>query len=305
MKAVKLRSPAKINLYLGVLGKRPDGFHELYTIFERIALFDKIVLSNRSDGKIKVTSNSRKVPKNSTNLAYRAADLLKKSFNVKDGVNIHIEKYIPVAAGLGGGSGNAAYVLKGLSKLWRLKLSDRQLQVFSERIGSDVPFFVKDYRFAIGKGRGERLKGISAIRPLWHVIVVPNKKLSTKTVYNALAWNKTASGSLRYNKSTTRSNLLTKNRVNANMLTHALRKQDLPLAQKSLFNALENSATRLCPEIKMVRNKMDSLGFKTSALSGSGPAVFGILKSRKEALVLSKKLQQENKQWQVFAVRTF
>ncbi|MFC1703234.1 4-(cytidine 5'-diphospho)-2-C-methyl-D-erythritol kinase [Candidatus Omnitrophota bacterium] len=298
MKPLTLKSPAKINLYLDVIRKRSDGYHDIYTIFERINLFDTIRFSKRSRGNITVSSSGNRIPQNGANIAYQAAQLLKEHFSISDGIRIHIQKRIPVAAGLGGGSSNAACVFEGLNRFWRLGLTQKRIQRLAERIGSDVPFFTLKSSFALGKGRGEQLKKISKLNPLWHILIVPKIALSAKAIYTALDRKK----SPKKGKAT---KMLTKSRKSANMLTYALRKHNLTLAHKYVMNTLEEPAARLCPSISKIKETMACHGVKTYALSGSGPAVFGLVNSRKEAEALKSKIQRTHKSWQVFAVRTY
>ncbi|MFC1594045.1 4-(cytidine 5'-diphospho)-2-C-methyl-D-erythritol kinase [Candidatus Omnitrophota bacterium] len=305
MRSLILKSPAKLNLYLNVIGKRRDGYHSLYSLFERIDLCDEITLTARTDSAIKISSTSSQIPSNSSNLAYTAAQLLKETLKICSGVSIRIKKRIPVAAGLGGGSSNAASVLLGLNRLWRLGLTKKDFLRFSQQIGSDVPFFVCGNRFSIATGRGEKLKNVTSMKSLWHIVVVPRRKVSTKVVYKALRWNKTKSGASSCAKMTTYTNLLTKSRDNANMLIHALDRHNLPMAQRYVFNALEKPAVRLCPSISMIKRTLSSLGVEVCALSGSGPAVFGIVNSRKEAMRICRAVKAKQKQWQVFGVRTY
>src|SRR6185436_451831 len=155
MKSITLQSPAKLNLYLKIVNKRPDGFHNLTTLFERIDLADEITLTSEASGRIRVSCDHPQVPTGPKNLVYKAAALLKQDFGIKQGVHITICKNIPVAAGLAGGSSNAATVLQGLNKLWNLKLTKTRLAAYAARIGSDVAFFLYDCSWALGTGRGE------------------------------------------------------------------------------------------------------------------------------------------------------
>ena len=187
MQSLLLKSPAKLNLTLDVLGKRSDGFHELHTLFERISLADDIKLTLNSTGKINVRCLNLHVPKDHRNLAVKIAARLQADFKVKHGVTIDIKKNIPVAAGLAGGSSNGATVLMGLNRLWQLKLSKKQMQDYAAWLGSDVAFFLYDTSFAIGEGRGEQITPINTKTKLWHVLVTPRVKMLTKLVFAALA----------------------------------------------------------------------------------------------------------------------
>ncbi|MDD5669812.1 MAG: 4-(cytidine 5'-diphospho)-2-C-methyl-D-erythritol kinase, partial [Candidatus Omnitrophica bacterium] len=180
-----LHSYAKVNLYLRVLDKREDGFHSLITLFERIDLSDKIILTPLPGRKITLSCNRKDLACDSSNLAYRSARLLQDTFDVPRGVNIKLIKKIPIGSGMGGGSSNAASVLMGLNRLWRLRLTTRRLADLGARIGSDVPFFVYNVPFAAATGRGERIIPLDGLRKtkLYHFLAVPRLHVSTPVVY--------------------------------------------------------------------------------------------------------------------------
>src|SRR3989339_1839042 len=144
---VRVLSYAKLNLYLEILDKRPDGYHNLETIFERVSLADEIVIKRAPGNSIKIETDSPDIPKGSGNLAYQAAEFLKKNFGIFAGLVIKIKKRIPVGAGLGGGSSNAANTLLGLNYLWDLGLRAEELKEYASRLGSDVAFFIEDVSF--------------------------------------------------------------------------------------------------------------------------------------------------------------
>ena len=153
---LKVSSYAKLNLYLEILDKRPDGYHNLRTVFERISLSDTIILKEIDSPEIRIISDSKDIPRDSRNLAYKAAEIIKEDLGISKGVEIRIKKIIPVGAGLGGGSSNAASVLLGLNRLWRLGLSRGRLLGYAARLGSDVSFFIYNCPYAIGVSRGKR-----------------------------------------------------------------------------------------------------------------------------------------------------
>jgi 4-diphosphocytidyl-2-C-methyl-D-erythritol kinase len=285
-----LHSYAKLNLYLEVLNKRKDSYHNLRTIFERINLCDTIILKPRRDKEIKITCNSPDVPQDKTNLAYRSAKLLQDNFNIDRGVDIKIIKRIPAAAGLGGGSSNAATVLMGLGRLWRLNLSKQKLAYFSRKLGSDVPFFIYNIPFAQGSSRGDRISPLTMLnnKRFWHIIVVPKIKVSTPQIYKK--WD-------TYSR-------LTRGKSSVRLLYLALKKNDLSGLGEVLFNSLEAITTRLYPEVSLVKEEFSRLGLKSILMSGSGPAVFGIVSSRKEAVSLCKQLQGTKQFWSAFVART-
>lgn len=288
-----LKSYAKINLFLLVNGLRKDAFHDITTLFERISLYDTISIKLRRDKKINIISASKDIPLDSSNLALRSAKLLQDKFQVNRGADIEIIKRIPVGAGLGGGSSNAAYVLLGLNRLWKLRLSRDRLAELAAEIGSDAAFFIYGCRFALGRGRGENIEPLGTLRDLrlWHILVVPKIHVSTPLIYKG--WDRLKAKKVG----------LTKPKYNVKILTLALINNDPVGITKALFNSLEPVTFGLYPEVKQVKERLLQLGVNSALMSGSGPAVVGITSSRKEALLLSKQLQQENSSWRVFPVK--
>jgi len=291
---VVLLSYAKLNLYLEVLNKRADGYHNIKTLFERIDLADKISLKPAPGGTITITSNSRSIPKDKRNFAYQAAELLKKHYAVKEGLRIHIEKNIPVGAGLGGGSSNAAAVLVGLNKLWNLGLSRKRLVDLAKKIGSDVSFFVYDAPFALATGRGEKIKIVNSLKGhrFWHILAVPRFEVSTPVIYRG--WDR-----LKDNAKVR----LTRPKLDVKILISRVRKKLFLSSNSGFYNGLEIVAAKKYPELISLKNKLRSLGLKKILMSGSGPALFSIVSSRKEAAVKFKQLKSF-RFWRVFVTKT-
>jgi 4-diphosphocytidyl-2-C-methyl-D-erythritol kinase len=286
------KSFAKLNLYLKVLRKRKDNYHSIKTIFERVDLCDKIILTPRRDKLIKIICSAPGVPCGPKNLAWKSANLLQERFKVKRGVNIRIIKRIPVGAGLAGGSSNAATVLCGLNKLWKLKLSRADLAQLAQKIGSDVGFFIYNLPFALGTGRGEKIKPLQGQR-LWHILVVPRFAVSTPLIYRK--WDELCGRRAR----------LTKPAPDVKILSLALRKRGFSLISGGLFNSLQEVTVKLYPQVPRIVHTLKSLGVKSILMSGSGPAVFGVVTSRKEAVTLKKLLKKKIGSWRVFVTRTF
>jgi len=285
VKKIRIKSYAKLNLYLEILNKRKDGFHNIYTLFERIGLADTITLESLPGVKIEIHSDSREIPLDQANLAYKAALILQKSLNLKKGVKITIEKRIPVGSGMGGGSSNAAYTLLGLNRLWHLNLSRKQLCNFAQKLGSDVPFFIYNCPFALGEGRGEKIKPLKALNrfKMWHVVAVPRIFVSTARVY--AGWDKAEKGqNLR----------LTSAKSNAKLLILNLRKRDLLGVAHCLFNSLEKVTTSLYPDLVRVKKNLQKTGLQAAMMSGSGSAFFALCVSRKEARQARTKLRDKN-----------
>ncbi|MBI3315097.1 MAG: 4-(cytidine 5'-diphospho)-2-C-methyl-D-erythritol kinase [Candidatus Omnitrophica bacterium] len=270
MPSITLLAPAKLNLVLDVLGKRPDGFHELRTVFERIGLCDTITLTANPHGPIRVTCDHPHVPKGPRNLAFRAARQIQQEYGVRQGVDIRIVKRIPVAAGLAGGSSNAAAVLMGVNRLWRLHLSQKRLARHAVRLGSDVAFFMYDTPFALGTGRGEKIRPLRARTKLWHVLVTPKVKMYTKEVFARLTRK-------------AKSLKLTKKRDNVNICLPYLRKGDFQGLGAVLSNDLEPSILSLRPDLVRLKKKLSDAGAAGVCFSGSGPSVFALASGRAQA----------------------
>ncbi len=284
-----VKSPAKLNLYLNVRGRRRDGYHEIETIFERIDLCDEIKFSENESGEIELFSNSAEVPLNRHSLVYNCVELLRKETNSPRGIAITIDKRIPIASGLGGGSSNAASIILGLNKLWRLNLTKRKLLNIGRRLGADVSFFLYDEPLGFGKGRGDRILPLPKPgKTLWHILVVPDEKISSQEAYN----KKDRRG-------------LTERKFGIKMVTCALKKGDLALLRISLYNSLEETVAKSYPVIREVKQALESLGQRRILMSGSGPAVFGLTNTGKEAVRLKKELDSKHTGWKTFAVSTY
>ena len=275
MKSLKLISPAKVNLSLEVLGKRPDGYHNLRTVFERIGLSDRIRLKKIATGEIRIQTDSTEIPADPKNLAFKAAALLKSRFGVRHGVEIYLEKKIPVQAGLGGGSSNAATVLLGLNRLWRLKLSRRSLLKLGATLGSDVPFFILETSFARGEDRGEKLKKISApgVR-FWHCIVKPPFGISTRQAYEGLKMKKQG--------------MLTPPNDDVRMTVQSIRKGSAGSLGRLLVNSLEATENKRVKEILVLKNSLLRQGARGALMSGSGSAVFGLFEKETKVQAIFK-----------------
>ncbi len=292
MPAIRLTSPAKLNLVLDVLGKRPDGFHELVTLFERISLADTITLKDRPDGFIRIICSHPHVPTGPKNLAYRIAAQLQKDYKISRGVTITIDKKIPVAAGLAGGSSNGATVLLGLNRLWHLGLSRKQLHNYATQLGSDVAFFLYNASFAIGRGRGEKIELVKAPVKLWHVLVTPKVKMYTKDVFARLRARQLATNLTLTNKG-----------GNVNILLPFLRESNVSQVAKELSNDLEPAILSLRPDFVHLKRKLIEAKALGVCFSGSGPSVYALAQSKKHAQAIRARF--DKRYTQVFVVSTF
>ncbi len=251
------KAPAKINLALDVLYKRPDDYHEVEMVMTTVDLADRIELAEIAGKDIKIISHNRYVPDDSRNLAYQAANLLKQRFNISSGVAITIEKNIPVAAGLAGGSSDAAATLRGLNKLWKLGLSLDDLATLGAEIGSDVSFCVYGGT-ALAKGRGEIITHLPAPPSCWVVLAKPTIGVSTADVYKRL-------------------DLQNVQHPNVPKMIEAINDHDFKGVCAHLGNVLENVTLTLYPEVYHIKEQMKKFGADAVLMSGSGPTVFGLI----------------------------
>ncbi|MEK5428177.1 4-(cytidine 5'-diphospho)-2-C-methyl-D-erythritol kinase [Cytobacillus sp. FSL R7-0680] len=251
-----VKAPAKINLSLDVLGKREDGYHEVEMIMTTIDLADRLELTLLDKDEIKIVSHNRFVPDDHRNLAYQAAHLLKNRFNVKQGVSIAIEKVIPVAAGLAGGSSDAAAALRGLNKLWQLGLAIDELAEIGAEIGSDVSFCVYGGT-ALATGRGELIQALPAPPTCWVILAKPFIGVSTAEVYRRL--NKQG---IKHPQTLA--------------MIKAIEDQSYSDVCAHLSNVLESVTLKMHPEVNQIKEQMQRFGADAVLMSGSGPTVFGL-----------------------------
>ena len=251
-----LDAPAKINLTLDIKGKRSDGYHELETVMHQITLADRITLTAIRQG-IEISSNHPELPVGEMNLAYRAASILLEKHPVGGGVSIHIDKVIPIGAGLAGGSTDAAAVLKGLNILYELGLSGQELMSLGLEIGSDVPFCVQGGT-ALARGRGEQLQALPPQIKLFLLLVKPNFSVSTAEVFGQFDSARVT------NSPDTRAFLEGWHHCDMISICHAME------------NVLETVTVARYPEIEQIKARLVKRGALKALMSGSGPTVVGL-----------------------------
>ena len=257
---MEILAPAKINLTLRVLGKRPDGYHELESVMQLLTLAD--VLTIEDDDELLFTCSDPELAAPG-NLVMRAAHLLCQRNLVRRGARIHLEKHIPVQAGLGGGSSDAAAALTSLNEFWELRLAPDELAVLGVELGSDVPFFL-DGPTALVCGRGEQVTPVLHATRCFVVLAKPSAGLSPPQVYDNLRSHAIAPGKAAAQTPETRAML------------HALQRGDLDAIANALVNDLEDPALALLPDLARIRKRMMKLGCLGVLLCGSGSALFGI-----------------------------
>ncbi|GKU77099.1 4-(cytidine 5'-diphospho)-2-C-methyl-D-erythritol kinase [Paenibacillus sp. L3-i20] len=252
------KAPAKINLLLDVLRKRDDGYHEVEMIMTMVDLADRLEMQELPRDTIMLTSQVGYIPLDEKNLAFQAARLIKERYGVSKGVYIHLDKKIPVAAGLAGGSSDAAAALRGLNRLWGLGISEDELCLLGAELGSDVPFCVTGGT-AIARGRGEKLEPIHSPPQCWVVLAKPPINVSTADVY----------GRMRAND--------LKSHPSIKGMKDALERGSFHDMCGGLGNVLETVTLDLHPEVMQLKESMIRLGADGVLMSGSGPTVFGLV----------------------------
>lgn len=276
------KAAAKINLTLDVLRKRDDGYHEVEMIMTMVDLADRIEMQELPRDTIIISSQAGYIPLDEKNLAFQAAKLIKDRYEVKQGVYIHLDKKIPVAAGLAGGSSDAAATLRGLNRLWRLGIADEELRKLGAELGSDVPFCVTGGT-AVARGRGEKLEFVDSPPGCWVVLAKPPINVSTADVYGKL-----------------RADRIERHPDTAAVL-QAIRNKDFQALCGGLGNVLEEVTLSLYPEVRQLKNCMMRLGADGVLMSGSGPTVFGLCAKESKAVRVTNGLRGFCKE--VYAVR--
>lgn len=266
MDKIQLHALAKINLGLDVLRRREDGYHEVKMIMQTISLFDELELKKSKQEGVQVKTNLYFLPTNENNLVYKAAKLLMDEFEIGEGLFINLKKRIPVAAGMAGGSSDAAAVLWGVNQMYGLGLSREALMERGVKIGADVPYCILRGT-ALAEGIGEKLSVLPAMPKCWILIAKPGISVSTKFVYENLHAN----------------DLRPEQHPDVDAMIEAMREMDLGLLASRMGNVLETVTVPNYPVIDQIKKLMVEKGALGSMMSGSGPTVFGIFASQTEA----------------------
>ena len=284
MNEIEIDSYSKINLTLNILAKRQDGYHDIETIMQSINLADRIFIKEEKE-EIKIKCSHPLVPVDSQSLTYRSAEKILRRYRITRGVKIEIDKKIPLASGMAGGSANSASILVGINKLFALNLSNKDLREIGEELGMDVPFCIQNGT-ALAYHKGEKVTPLSPINPpLWIIIINPGFEIPTKWAYNNL--------NLEW---------LKKEKNNTKGMLNALKEGELPGIAKNLFNSFEGLIIKKYPEIGKIKDRLIEEGALGALMSGSGPTVFGIAQNKEQALKIYEKLKSEYKS--IWAVRT-
>ena len=281
MDSIRLKARAKINLGLDVLGKREDGYHEVRMVMQTIGIYDRLILTKIPEEEIRITSNLAFLPVNENNLIYKAIKLLKDEYHFPGGISVDLNKFIPVAAGMAGGSTDAASTMFGVNRLFGLNLSMGKMMELGVRLGADVPYCVMRGT-ALAEGIGEKLTRITPVPHMWILIAKPQINVSTRLVYEQLDM-----GGIQKHP-------------DIDGIIRAIEAQDVVRIAQSMGNVLENVTVPLYPVIETIKQDMLSHGAINAMMSGSGPTVFGIFPDEQTTLACQAFLKKKGDARQVY-----
>ena len=281
MNQIELKALAKINLGLDVLGRRENGYHDVRMVMQSIYLYDEVKIAKKKEPGIILTTNLKFLPTGDGNIAYKAAQLLMDEFDLKEGVQITLNKHIPVAAGLAGGSSNAAAVLFGMNRLFGLRLTQQELMDRGVKLGADVPYCIMRGT-VLAEGIGEILTPLPAC-PKCHVLIAkPPISVSTKLVYEKLDSHEI------------------ENHPDIDGIIDGLYDQDITKVASRMGNVLEKVTIEEYPVIEQIKNVMKEQGALNAMMSGSGPTVFGLYETKEKARKAAAKIREKQLAKQVY-----
>lgn len=283
---MRLQTFAKINLGLDVLGKREDGYHEVRMIMQTIRMYDQLDMRKSVEPGIHLTTNKKYIPVDENNLVWRAAKLMMDTCGIMEGVSIHLHKVIPVAAGMAGGSSDAAATLVGMNRLFHCGLSKEKLMELGVQIGADVPYCVLRGT-ALAEGIGEKLTVLPPMPDCWILIGKPGISVSTKYVYTTLDLNTDTV------------------HPDIDGMKKALEDGNLYGITERMGNVLQDVTIPAYPEVERIKEQMKTLGAVNAMMSGSGPTVFGIFDNEEKAQEACQKLRESGSCQQVFLTVPF
>ena len=283
---MRLQAFAKINLGLDVLGKREDGYHEVRMIMQTIRMYDQLDMRKSVEPGIHLTTNKKYIPVDENNLVWRAAKLMMDTCGIMEGVSIHLHKVIPVAAGMAGGSSDAAATLVGMNRLFHCGLSKEKLMELGVQIGADVPYCVLQGT-ALAEGIGEKLTVLPPMPDCWILIGKPGISVSTKYVYTTLDLNTDTV------------------HPDIDGMKKALEDGNLYGITERMGNVLQDVTIPAYPEVERIKEQMKALGAVNAMMSGSGPTVFGIFDNEEKAQKACQKLRESGSCQQVFLTVPF
>lgn len=286
MDRISLKAMGKINLSLDVLGRRENGYHDVRMIMQSVLIYDRLLLERSHESGIFVTTNRPYLPTDENNLVYQAAKLLMEEFRIEEGVKIDLKKFLPVSAGMAGGSSDAAAILFGMNKMFGLSLSMKELMERGVKIGADIPFCIMRGT-VLAEGIGEILTPLDDAPPCHVLIAKPPMGVSTKVIYEKLDTTGV------------------KHHPDTDGMIRCIRKQDLAGMAALLGNVLEDVTKEECPVIGKIEEVMRANGALGAIMSGSGPTVFGLFENETEAKNAYERLKAERLAKQIYLTGFF
>ncbi len=275
MDKLELKALGKVNLGLDILGKKENGYHEVRMVMQTVYLYDRVILERSRTPGIRIETNLKFLPVNENNIAYKAAELLKNEFGIDEGIKIILDKHIPVAAGMAGGSSNAAAVLFGMNRMYGLGLSEEELKKRGVNLGADVPYCIMRGT-VLAEGIGEKLTPLPSIPKCYVLIAKPPLSASTETVYE------------KYDA------LSQVEHPDIDGIIQGLETGDIGRVASGMGNVLEQVMLKEYPIIAQIKKAMLDLGALGALMSGSGPTVFGLFDSRSQARMAARKIKSRN-----------
>ena len=286
MESIRLKARAKINLGLDVIGRRENGYHDVRMVMQTVGLYDRIIMTRISEEEIRIKTNIGFLPVNENNLVYKAIMLMKSKYKLDGGIEVDLNKFIPVAAGMAGGSSDAASALFGMNRLYELNLPMGELMNIGVEIGADVPYCLMRGT-ALAEGIGEKLTRLPDM-PFCHILIAkPPVNVSTKLVYEKL------------------DNTDVKLHPDIDGIIEAIKLKDVALVASRMGNVLESVTVPLYPVIDSIKKDMIEHGAMNAMMSGSGPTVFGIFPDEQSMIACQQFLRQKGEARQVYTTETF
>lgn len=286
MESIRLKARAKINLGLDVIGRRENGYHDVRMVMQTVGLYDRIIMTRIPEEEIRIKTNIGFLPVNENNLVYKAIMLMKNKYKLDGGIEVDLNKFIPVAAGMAGGSSDAACALFGMNRLFELNVPMRELMKLGVEIGADVPYCLMRGT-ALAEGIGEKLTRLPDM-PFCHILIAkPPVNVSTKLVYEKL------------------DNTDVKLHPDIDGIIEAIKLKDVALVASRMGNVLESVTVPLYPVIDSIKKDMIEHGAINAMMSGSGPTVFGIFPDEQSMIACQQFLRQKGEARQVYTTETF
>lgn len=286
MRQVFIKSRAKINITLDVVGKRPDGYHDMCMIMQTVNLYDMVYVRKMHAKGIKIKTNLKWLPNNNKNIAYQAAEIFKEAYGIDTGISIELNKRIPVSAGLAGGSSNAAAVLVAMRYLFGMEIEDKELMKLGVKLGADVPYCILRGT-ALAEGIGDILTPLPAMPKCYVLLAKPRVNVSTPTVFRDFNLS-----NVKHHPPTDR-------------IIEAIKEKDIHTIARNMRNVLEDVTVKRHPVITSIKNIMLEEKALGSMMSGSGPTVFGLYKSKDQAYKTAHRLKIESLARDVFVTTMY